>query len=952
MADERQRLESIADSLPGLVGFVDMDTRYQYVNAAYEAWIGQPRSFFVGKRIRDITTPENYALIAARVERAVAGERVQFRERVMYPSGPRDVDVQYLPVRDTAGKQIGFSILVLDVTSEIALATAQVRTTERLRRLLVVAGQLATATSAEEVGRAVVDAGVQALEAAMAGMWLVTGDSLVLLRASGFTDQYRQAFTRIELSSNNPIAAAVRERRPLWIGSRGQYAQQFTETEATYRPEGPPPLAFGAVPIAIEGASVGALVFVFHDERRLTAEERTYIEVLAAQCSDALARARLHAQLVEALDISQAMIHASPAAIILLDAAGRVHAWNAAAERVFGWRADQVIGHAVPTVAEAQRADFLDQIGRVLGGTVVAGYEATRLTADGRPIEVQVYAAPVRRTGGEVLALAMIFDITERKRIDRGRQLVAEASGLLARSLDWQQMRVQLVALPVPTFADWCMVQLLEGDQLRAIAMTGVTDSSRLPVFEHRPDRGAVSRAVATGETHVLDDLDDVKLREIARDDKHLEQLRALGMRSYMAAPMRAGGQVIGAFLFGSRSRNFDAVDRAIAESLAAHAADAIENARLYREATTARADAEAASRAKDQFLAMLGHELRNPLAPITTALELMTLRPPPHTRERDVIERQVSHLARLVDDLLDVSRITRGKIELARHRVSLASVVTRAVELASPLLEQRSHALSVSVPEDLAVDGDSTRLAQVFANLLTNAARYTPSRGYIDVTARRDDGELVLRVRDNGIGIAPDALTSIFEIFVQGPQTIARTEGGLGLGLAIVRSLVQMHGGTVTAHSEGLGKGAMFEVRLPAAKPSSAEIAAATPPATVQRPRLRVLVVDDNRDAAELLAELVAERGHVVRTAHDGPDALRVAAELRPQIALLDIGLPVMDGYELAGRLRELLGPVRLIAVTGYGQASDRERARAAGFDVHLAKPVAVEKLYKALDE
>ena len=948
---ERQRLEAIADSLPGLVGFVDMEARYQYVNAAYEAWLGRPRAFFLGQRIRDIAPPGAYATIEKQIDLALAGERVQFHQRVTYPTAVRDVDVQYLPVHDSGGIQIGFAILVLDVTSEIALAASQTRTTERLQRLLAVAGQLATATSSEEVGRAVVDAGIEALDATMAGVWLVEGDSLVLLRSNGFTDAHRAAFTKIDIASTNPVATAVRERRPVWIASRGQYAQQFTDTEAAFRPADAPPLAFGAVPITIEGAAVGAIAFVFHDERRLTSEERTYIEVLAAQSSDALARAKLHARLVEALDISQAMIQASPAAIVLLDANARAHAWNATAERVFGWRAEDVLGKVPPVIAKEQMGVLFANIAQVLGGEPLSGFEATRQRADGSLIDLQIYAAPVKRSTGEVQCLTMMFDITERKRIERGRQLVADTSALLARSLDWSAMTAQLVALPVPSFVDWCMVHLLDGNLLRAIAMTGANDPSELPVTEHRPDQGAVSRAIVTGETQVLGDLDDAKYQAIARDATHLAQMRGRAMRSYMAAPMRAGGRVIGAFLFGSRTRNFDAVDRAIAEGLAAHAADAIENARLYRDATTARSEAEAASRAKDQFLAMLGHELRNPLAPITTALELMALRPPPHTREREVIGRQVVHLTRLVDDLLDVSRITRGKIELARERVSIASVVARAVELASPLLEQRSHVLSVDAPEDLAVEGDPTRLAQVVANLLTNAARYTPARGYIEVTARKDDGHVVLRVRDNGIGIAAESIAGIFDIFVQGPQSIARTEGGLGLGLAIVRSLVQMHGGVVTATSDGLGHGAMFEVRLPASPPSSAEMRAVAAQMSPERIRRRVLVVDDNRDAADLLAELLSEHGHEVRTAHDGPDALRVAAELRPDVALLDIGLPVMDGYELAQRLLETVGPLRLIAVTGYGQSADRERAHEAGFHVHLAKPVGIEQLYKAVD-
>jgi PAS domain S-box-containing protein len=361
------------------------------------------------------------------------------------------------------------------------------------------------------------------------------------------------------------------------------------------------------------------------------------------------------------------------------------------------------------------------------------------------------------------------------------------------------------------------------------------------------------------------------------------------------------------------------------------------------------RQEAEQANRAKDEFLAMLGHELRNPLAPITTALQLMKLRADPATsKERTIIERQVDHLTRLVDDLLDVSRITGGKIELHRQRLELAAVVASAIEIASPLLEQRQHHLTVEVaPRGLLIDGDPVRLAQVVSNLLTNAAKYTEPGGYIAVNAAREGDQVVLRVKDNGIGIAADMLPRVFELFVQERQSIDRARGGLGLGLTIVRTLVKMHGGTVAVHSQGRGLGSEFTLRLPAVE----SLAAAAPhQATLGKPPprpdlRRVLVVDDNADAAELLSTMLEFLGHQTRVAHDGPAALKLVESFVPDFAVLDIGLPVMDGYELAQKLRELptLRALRLVALTGYGQEADRQRSAEAGFDAHLVKPIQI---------
>ena len=356
------------------------------------------------------------------------------------------------------------------------------------------------------------------------------------------------------------------------------------------------------------------------------------------------------------------------------------------------------------------------------------------------------------------------------------------------------------------------------------------------------------------------------------------------------------------------------------------------------------------ADRQKDEFLAMLGHELRNPLAPIATATELMRLHGDHHARERQVIERQVAHLSRLVEDLLDVARIARGQVELKRVAVEISALVTHAVELASPLVAARAHRLSVDVPSHgLCVDGDASRLAQVIGNLLNNAAKYTADGGQLEIRAVLKGGDVVLSVRDNGPGISAELLPRVFDLFVQGKRALDRPEGGLGLGLAIVKNLVALHGGSVSVRNRTRG-GSEFSVHLPALD-SASPVAPVAPVAVRAVPGMkraasvprRVLVVDDNRDACELAAELLRLSGHEVVVAHDGAQALQALDSFPADVALLDIGLPIMNGLELARRIREGVRgkEIRLVAVTGYGQAHDREATRAAGFDAHLTKPV-----------
>jgi signal transduction histidine kinase len=436
-------------------------------------------------------------------------------------------------------------------------------------------------------------------------------------------------------------------------------------------------------------------------------------------------------------------------------------------------------------------------------------------------------------------------------------------------------------------------------------------------------------------------EMDEIRtITKIDADGADAQLFLSAGKLSCMEAEIPVGAQR-GRLVAGRGSPTDPETDRVLVRAAANLVGTIMETANVLETA-----------RRKDDFLAMLGHELRNPLAAIVTATELLKHHAVA-ARERDVIERHTNHVVRLVDDLLDISRVTRGHVELRSEHVSLASVLERAVEIAAPIVARHRHELHVASARDVGLQGDPVRLAQVFGNLLTNAAKFTPPGGRIDVQVQPLAGRVRIAVRDNGCGIAPDQLERIFEPFVQADRDRDVLRGGLGLGLAIVRSLVRRHGGTITAHSAGRGQGATFTVELPTT------VRADTPKPVVRRPPaearggVRVLVVDDNLDLAELLSEALASEGFQTAIAHDGNGAIASWRTFAPHVGVLDVGLPDLDGYQVARVLRAEHGAAAtLIAVTGYGQPTDRVRAAGAGFDCHLVKPVNVDELVVLLDQ
>jgi signal transduction histidine kinase/ActR/RegA family two-component response regulator len=485
---------------------------------------------------------------------------------------------------------------------------------------------------------------------------------------------------------------------------------------------------------------------------------------------------------------------------------------------------------------------------------------------------------------------------------------------------------------------------------LRLVAgrLRWVIDFDRCTFVIMRDDQPVCWMATRADETlqhAVLADLPEVEAAIVHR----VLQSGAPGGQSPggICIPLQVAGRTIGAISLSTAAGVYTYRDMRFGHHAGQYLGSLI--SRLELEEETRRL-----SKRKDDLLALLSHELRNPLAPIVTAVHVLKSRARGEpSKELDVIERQAQHLVRLVDDLLDVARLTRGKVVLERGPVEVAQVVARAVEMVSPLLEERRHELDVDVPSGLIVDGDENRLAQIVSNLLTNAAHYTDVGGHVRVAAQRDDQTVAIEVSDDGIGIGNDALSDIFELFVQGPSRVGG-QGGLGLGLVVVKQLTELHGGVVSVASAGSGCGTTFTVRIPVLPPGAIAPVPLAEPLLIPRTDAsqRVLLVDDNEDALDLLSTFLESAGHQVATAHDGPDALALLDRCQPSVLVIDIGMPVMSGYELAARVRAHRGGERpyLVALTGYGQATDREQSRDAGFDEHLVKPVDLDHLLRVL--
>jgi PAS domain S-box-containing protein len=622
-----------------------------------------------------------------------------------------------------------------------------------------------------------------------------------------------------------------------------------------------------------------------------------------------------------------AIVESFDGAIVGKTLDGIIRSWNPGAARLFGYSADEIVGRPVRVLIPEDRQQEEDEIlARLRRGERIEHLETVRRHRDGTLLDVSLTISPIRDDEGRVVgASKVLIDVTDRKRAEAALRDSEERFRTLADNVAQFAWMADGRGSIVWYNRRWFEYTGTTLEQMQGWGWQAVQHPDHVDRVVAR-FRDCVERGVPWEDTFPLRGADGEYRWFLSR-----------------AIPIRdpASGEVTRWF-----GTNTDITERMAME-----------------------AQLREADRRKDEFLATLAHELRNPLAPIRHGLELLRrggVAGEATDRVYDTLERQTDHLVRLVDDLLDVSRITRGKVELRRSRIELAAVVDRAVEVSRPLLDEAGLELVVELPDDpVWLAADPTRLAQVLSNLLNNAANYTPEGGRVTLSAAAGPSEVAVTVADTGAGIPRERLRAIFDLFVQGGGG-SGGHGGLGIGLTLVKSLVELHGGRVEARSEGAGRGSELIVTLPRVAAPRAETdagaPAAGPPAVRETPAdrapaarpLRILVVDDNRDAADSLTDLLELFGHEAHAAFDGAAAVAAAERLRPDVVLLDLGMPVMDGFETARHLRGLPGggDVVLIALTGWGQDQDRRRTREAGFDHHLVKPTDIQQLQRLLGE
>ena len=683
---------------------------------------------------------------------------------------------------------------------------------------------------------------------------------------------------------------------------------------------------------------------------------------------------RLHSdQPTEAgIHLLAAIVESSEDAIVSKDLNGTITSWNQAAEQIFGYSAPEVIGRSIRIIIpDARRAEEEEVLARVRRGEQVRHFETIRRRKDGIEIPVSLTVSPIRTAAGEIIGASKIArDISEQKRAARQAAFLAEVGVVLAGSLDYEATLKTIAKLAVPYIADWCAIDIArENGAIDRLAVAHV-DPTKVALAQtireryENPDAPySAPYVIAHGTPALIPHItDDMIVASAGGDEERVWLVRSLGLGSYICVPLIAHSRTLGALTFATieSRRRYNDTDLRFAQDIAHRSAMAVDSARAYEQV-------HQANRLKDEFLATLSHELRTPLNAILGYARMIRseLLPPDRLRRAiETVERNASSLAQIVEDVLDVSRIISGKVRLNVQPVELPVVVDQSIESVLPAANAKGIRIrTVLDPRAAPISGDPERIQQVVWNLLSNAVKFTPRGGQVQVRLERVDSHVEIVVSDTGIGIAPEFLPHLFERFRQADASMTRERGGLGLGLAITRHLVEMHGGTIHASSSGRGTGATFRVRLPlmivhpdvSVDRRLPRAAAREPAATMPDLKgLRILVIDDDADALRLVEEILQLAGGHVTTVTSAAAALDALNALRPDVIIADLGMPQMNGFELIAQVRgssnHSVRAIPAAALTAYARSEDRARALRSGFQMHLAKPIDPAELMAAV--
>jgi PAS domain S-box-containing protein len=915
----RVTLESIGDAVIA----TDNNGRVTFLNPAaaeLTGWTpaeaqGQPLAAVY--RVINAHTREPVEVVSEVVRRqAVEGSSADRPVLVAKDGTERPIDRSAAPIRNAQNQIVGVVLTFKDVTE-------QRRGEEHRNARLGVTQALVQSTTVQDAAIGVLQAVCESVGWDAAFFWLVENERLecrarwhrpeLPLEEFG-VESCKHSFLRGEGLPGRVWASG----NPTWIDAVPQ-DKNFPRLEIATQLGLCSACAF---PVTINNRTLAVIEFFSRRHRAADVDLLEMMGSVAAGFGQFVERKLTEDELRRSEEELSEFFENATVGLHLVGGDGKILRANRAELEMLGYTREEYVGRSI-TDFHADQDVICDILTRLRSGEKLAEYPARLRCKDGSMKDVLIDSSVSWKDNVFVHTRCFTRDVTQRKRAETE---LADARARLDAALDagavvtwtWDIINNRLHA--DPKLAELFNLSLSE-------AKGGLLDQYLQAI--HPEDRQRVvetlNHAVETGETYVAD-------YRITQRDGSVRWVTARGMAEVdgNGRPARMPGVLV------------DITDRK----------------RLEEELRVRIGQLRDNDRRKDEFLATLAHELRNPLAPIRNSLQILkipSIDAATVQQTRAMMERQVHHLVRLVDDLLDVSRVMRAKIDLRKEPVELATVIARAMEVVQPLIAAQGHHLDLELPQErLLVEGDAVRLAQVVGNLLTNAAKYTDTNGNIWISAVRDLNQVVLRVRDNGIGIAPETLPHVFALFVQADHSRSKSQGGLGIGLTLAKSLTEMHGGTIEAYSAGLGTGSEFTVRLPLL-PESTDLTKKVVEEPVYQAAAtgrRLLVVDDNKDAASSLAILLRLRGHEVRVVHDGASALETAASYRPNMIFLDIGMPGMDGYEVAGRLRQRPGleSVVIAALTGWGQLADRQRSKDAGIDHHLVKPVDSQALEDVL--